>query len=177
MRKTLTIIILLCVCSCAVTPTYETVFVPNESESSWVLACHMGEGGVGSFVTYVPKGSTCADNDQMLAISVHDMPVIPESLGVYLKKRKAWVSSQECQELSIIEKTNQHIIWETVSGECSDNPSSYSITKILLGNEAIHLIEYSSEKYLSTGEKAHWTEAIEKAYVEKNYQRVYPGKT
>ena len=165
--------------ACAMTPSYETVFVPNAQVSSWVQGCYLRDGERGSFVAYVPKGSTCEYNHEILFIAVEDSTdgLTLESLRKIMNLRKAYLSTKECVHMKVLQDDSRQIVWEETATQCADGGPSYSITKVLLGREEIHRVEYTNTKpALPRESKMFWRNNIQNAYVEKNFRPVYENE-
>ena len=154
---------------------YETVYVQSKESLTWSRGCFLGDGGNGSFVTYLPLNSTCEDHNEMLSIHSNDfdLPIMKSSLNTYFEKRKIYGTNNSCLNFRIIQEDQYSLMWEQSPLKCTDEKKQYTITKLFLGKENIHMVEYSHVyKLLTKTDKTLWLEDIKKSYVEKNGFRV-----
>jgi len=163
-------------CTSRAVLNYETVFVPSDSSFTWKRGCFKGEGENGSFITYLPPQSTCEHHGEMLTIQFNNfgLPPTRASLSAYFSKRQNYGSNKECYNFKIILEDEKNIMWVQSPKKCSDRQKSYSISKLLLGKDGIHMVEYSNRDSNLTDKKMKlWENNIKNTYVEKNGQSVY----
>ncbi|MGI9235556.1 MAG: hypothetical protein ACR2RD_18135 [Woeseiaceae bacterium] len=155
----------------------ETVFVPADDESgSWETGCYLQEGGPGSIVTYVPRGSGCENSDETLSIAFldTDLPTNRSSLQVFFDRRSEHLEDSKCAVLTVVKEGETELMWEEDLTDCAARREHYVLRKMFVGQEGLHDVTYSnSDLFYSEEKKLRWTQLLKDSYLEKDRKRVY----
>lgn len=156
--------------------SYETVFVPADVSDSWETGCYLGEGDIGSFVIYVPRGSSCGNSAESLSIAFLDidLPTDRNSLQVYFDRRSKSLMDSKCVVLTILKDGDTELMWEEDLTNCVGTRSLYALRKMFVGIDGLHDVTYTnSDIEYSDEKKTRWKQFLLDSYVEKDQKRVY----
>lgn len=134
--------------------------------AAWQLG-YKGEDGDQALREYVPKGQTVNHWTEMVSSVRFKEPVSPQAMYGIMKS--GILSGCSSAHVSVIEETDDSILFEWWQGDCGGNPAQHEIRKICADRRGTYSLSYVQKTQLmSSADRDRWISILKAA-------RVRPG--